>query len=89
MSLLLKKSFQVSLVSDAGSNVGRGLVATQTIEEGEILFKIPLEYVMSSDSLRKHPVLGRVADKIPGEVMLHTTSFIIKILKSRWTGHGP
>jgi hypothetical protein len=56
------------LVSDAGNNVGRGLIANQTIEEGELLFKIPLKYVIHSDAVRHHPVLGKVAHLIPGEV---------------------
>ena len=62
--------FQVKMVAEVGRNIGRGLVAVENIDEAELIFRIPLKWIMHSDTLREHRVLKKVSHIIPGEVLL-------------------
>ena len=83
---ILKLLMQVQFVANAGNNIGRGLIANETIEEGDLLFRIPLEFVMSSEALRHHPVLGPFANLVPGEVNPRSRASMLTLTDSQGQG---
>jgi hypothetical protein len=65
---------KVRVVEDAGGGMGRGVVATSEIKEGELLFRIPMKWVMHEETARKLPQLGealaRAERPVPGQLVV-------------------
>jgi hypothetical protein len=74
---LADKGFEaekLEVVEDAGGGMGRGIIAKSEIKEGELLFRIPMKWVMHEEKARKDPELGPMLGKtdmpLPGHLVL-------------------
>jgi hypothetical protein len=74
---LAEKGFEaekLEVVEDAGGGMGKGIIAKSEIKEGELLFRIPMKWVMHEEKAKKDPELGPMLGKsdrpLPGHLVL-------------------